>query len=109
MTDLFSIPAACAALPVPKTIEWEQNGQTHQTEVYFKPLSWQAVYGRIGQEDEQASDLIARRLAGSLCDKNGETLYTPEQIQGQGGKALCTPLITALLIAMNEVNGEGKP
>jgi len=113
MGNLFDIPAALAPapVPVPKTIEWEQNGQTHKTQVYFKPLSWQAVFTAISEQEggQSAPDAaIARNLAASLCDKDGQTLYTAAQIQGEGGKTLCTALITALMIAMNEVNNAGK-
>jgi len=112
MGNLFDIQGAFSpAAPVKKVIEWEQGGQSHKAEVYFKPLSWQAVYGAIEERESEQGDksaMIARNLAASLCDENGQTLYTPEQIHGQDGKVLCTSLITALLIAMNEVNSAGK-
>jgi len=112
MGNLFELQGAFSlAEPVKKTIEWEQGGQSHKAEVYFKPLSWQTVYGAIEERESEQGDksaMIARNLAASLCDENGKTLYTAQQIHGQDGKVLCTSLITALLIAMNEVNGSGK-
>jgi len=110
MGNLFDIPAAFGAAPVLKTLEWEQNGQTHKADVYIRPLSWQAVYNHLG-EDEQIShsEILARRIAESLCDKNGQALYTPEQIiQGKDGQMLCIELINALLNAISEVNSAGK-
>jgi len=111
MTDLFSIPAAFAPAPVPKTIEWEQGGQTHQATIHIRPLSWQAVYNSMGEEENIShSEIIARRLADSLCDESGKALYSVADLKGETGKPLlCIELINALLNAIGEVNNAGKP
>ncbi|KXU38709.1 hypothetical protein AXE65_12345 [Ventosimonas gracilis] len=110
MGTLFDIPAALAPAPVKKAIEWEQGGQTHKTEVYIRPLSWQAVYNSMSeQEGAPFSDKAAQRLAESLCDQNGQPLYSANDLTGKSGKPLlCTALITALLNAISDVNSAGK-
>jgi len=104
----LDIPAAYAPAPVPKTIEWEQGGQTHSATVHIRPLSWQALMGAALAEGKAQEDLIARRLADSVCDAQGKPLYSLADIQGESGKALCADLVMSLLNAMNEVNTAGK-
>jgi len=104
----LDIPAAYASAPIPKVIEWENAGESHKATVYFKPLSWYALFGR-NEEGQPTADLVAQRLSESLCNEKGEPLYSKADIKGETGKPLCMELSVALVNAFNEAVMAGKP
>jgi len=109
MTNLFDNPAAFAPAPVPKTIEWEQNGQSHKADIHIRPLSWQAMLETTNEDGMPQGEVLAKRIADSLCDESGQALYSAAQIAGKDGKALSPAVVLAVLTAINEVNTAGKP
>jgi hypothetical protein len=96
--------------PVEKSITWMQGDKELTATVYIRPMGYHnavsnvlSVVGKI--------DGVAGRIASSICDENGEPVFTVADITGEADPergALDGALTVALLIAIQQVNDMGK-
>lgn len=96
--------------PVEKEISWKQGDDEITATVFVRPLGYYtarsdilAVGGKI--------DGVAGRIAASICDEDGQPVFTPADITGEADPergALDGALTVALLVAITEVNDLGK-
>lgn len=95
---------------VKKTVEVVDHatGEKHTAAVYVKPLSFASATEDLKSVGGTEEEAIARRIAWSIRDEAGAPIFTPEQITGEGGKALSTSLTYELLRVIGEVNHLGK-
>lgn len=87
------------------------NGQEDVTvEVYIRPLSYKTALSEIVASRE-GKDALAARIAASICDKDGNAVFTVGDITGEADPergALSSELTMALLEAIGRVSGLGK-
>lgn len=113
---------AFTGAPVEKEITWKQDGQELKATVYIRPLGYRSAVSDVLSATGKV-DGVAGRIAASICDKEGEPVFTvmdithgpidPEELakDPQTTKrlgALDGALTVALLVAIQEVNGLGK-
>ncbi|WP_028968539.1 phage tail assembly chaperone family protein, TAC [Spongiibacter tropicus] len=103
---------AFTGAPVKKEVEWKSGGESYSGTVYVRMLSFHsaktdllAAGGRVDQ--------VAGRIAACICDAEGKSIFTPEDITGEADPArgpMDGNLAIALLGAIGEVNNlAGKP
>lgn len=94
-----------------REIEWHNDeGETLKFDVYVKPLSYAAAVNTVDSKTPQ-EDKIARNIANSICDEEGNPIFEPGDITGESGKfegPLDAGLTIALLAAIGEVSNMGK-
>lgn len=109
--DYLKKEEAFTGRPVEKEIIWkDKNGNEHKATTYVRPMGYHtatsevlAITGKI--------DGVAGRIAASICDENGQQVFTIEDITGVADPergALDGSLTVALLVAIQEVNSMGK-
>ena len=115
---------AFTGAPVEKEIKWEQDGEILIATAYVRKLSYKSAVSDVRQF---GGDVLAGRIASCICDKNGNPVFTVEDITGdvvdekgdskeeKDRKAkirergpLNSNLTIALLGAIGEVNGSIK-
>lgn len=96
--------------PVRKEVKWNQGDQEYSAIVYVRPLGFQATLSQLrahgGQEDG-----VAGRIAASICDEEGQPVFTVADIIGTSEAdrgSLDGSLTVALLGLIAEVNNLGK-
>lgn len=113
---------AFSAKPVEMEIKWGEETFT----TFVRPLSYQTAIGDITAINK--GDILAHRIASSICDEEGKAVFTVADITGEpvygppevaGGEpvllsdpergALDPALTTALLVAIGKVQNAGKP
>lgn len=103
---------AFTGAPVKKDITWTQNGTECTGTVYVRLLSYHSAVNDVLSINGK-TDLLAGRIAASICDAEGKPVFTPQDITGEADPergALDGNLTMALLTAIGEVNGlGGKP
>lgn len=97
--------------PVEREIKWKgADGEEHIATTYVRPLGYHSAKFDILAIDGKA-DSVAGRIASSICDENGDPVFTPSDITGHADPergALDGNLTIALLVAIHEVNSMGK-
>lgn len=86
----------------------QKTGETHKAAVFVKPLSFSSAVEDLKNYGGDETEQIARRIASSICDEKGESIFTAEQITGEGGQSLSPALTKELLFVIGEVNFLGK-
>ncbi|GGZ83309.1 hypothetical protein GCM10007161_13510 [Ignatzschineria indica] len=92
--------------PVRREIEiTDEDGKKHTATVFIRPLSFALVMRSEPESDKEATmDLLAERIAYSICNEKGEPIFTKEQIKGTADKSLSADLVFALMAAVNAFN-----
>lgn len=110
MDSLIQV-GAFTGRPVEREITWKIGDVEHTATVYVRPLSYQSAV-----QDLRAitgkSDGVAGRIASSICDEEGNPVFTVADITGDADPergAIDGNLTMALLTVIGEVNGAGKP
>lgn len=102
--------------PVEKEITWEQfdkeSGEKKEFKatVFVRPMGYYTARSDILAVGGKV-DGVAGRIAASICDENGQPVFTPADITGEADPergALDCNLTVALLVAIQEVNNLGK-
>lgn len=96
---------------VKRKVEFEAGGKVHKCDVYVRPLSYQSAVSELAAAANKA-DAVASRISASICDENGNPVFTAEDITGEADPdrgPMNSSLVIALLSAIGEVNGLGKP
>jgi hypothetical protein len=106
---------AFSAKPVPVVITWGE----HSFDTFIRPLSYQTAIGDINAFNE--GDIMAHRIASSVCDEDGKAVFTVADVTGQPvfdreGKLVSDPergaldpaLTTALIVAIGKVQNAVK-
>jgi hypothetical protein len=111
--NIGSLQAAGAftGCPVEKEIKWMQGDVEISATAYVRKLSYKSAVSDVRQFGK---DVIAGRIAACICDKDGEPVFSVDDITGDANKErgpLDHNLTIALLDAIAEVNlisGEAK-
>lgn len=101
---------AFTGAPVERTVTWKQGDKEFTATVYVRPLSYRAAVSDL-QALAGKVDGVAGRIAASICDAEGNPVFTPGDITGEADPergALDGNLTMALLSAIAEVNNLGK-
>ncbi len=93
--------------PTKNTIEIkDHDGEKKLVDVYLKPLSFALVMKSAPESDREANmDILAERIAYSVCDEYGHQLFTKEQVLGTSEKSLSADIVLSLMAAVNKANG----
>lgn len=100
--------------PAERKLEITGNdGEKKVVKVFLKPLSFALIMKSSPEEDKDAAlDILAERIAYSVCDEKGKPLFTKDQIKGTSDKSLGADIVLALMGVVNEFNNfsssEGK-
>lgn len=109
INNLQSVGAFTGA-PVEREITWKHNGEDVSATVHVRQMSYHSAISDI-KASSVNGDVIAGRIASCICDKEGNAVFTPEDIIGTADPArgpLDRNLTMALLDVIGEVNGLGK-
>ncbi|PKH20233.1 phage tail protein [Enterobacterales bacterium CwR94] len=96
--------------PIEKEIEWKQGEKELKATVYIRPLGYRTATADVLSAGGKI-DGVAGRIAASICDEEGNPVFTVADITGQADPErgeLDGNLTVALLIAISEVNSLGK-
>lgn len=102
---------AFAGAPVEKEIIWEQNGEEMKATTFVRKMSYQSAVADI-KASSGNREIIAGRIASCICDETGKPVFEVGDITGEKDPErgpLNHNLTVALLVAISEVNGLGKP
>ena len=93
--------------PTKNTIEIKgSDGEKKLVDVYLKPLSFALVMRSAPESDKEANmDILAERIAYSVCDEHGHQVFTKDQILGTSEKSLSADIVLSLMAVVNKVNG----
>lgn len=108
--DSLKQMGAFTGAPVERQITWNQGDKTLSATVHVRPLSYLSARSDLLAMGGKG-DAIAGRIAASICDANGEPVFTPADITGEADPdrgPLDGNLTMALLSVIGEVNGMGK-
>lgn len=111
LENLRSIGAFTGA-PVEKQITWWQGNQEYTATVYVRPLSYKSATSELMAANQLNGDPVASRIASCICDENGKSVFTPQDITGEADPErgpLNGNLTVALLRVIAEVNKLGEP
>lgn len=101
---------AFTGAPVEKEIKWKQGEEEFTATVFIRPLSYKSTVSDLQARSED-KDIVAARIASSICDETGKPVFTTDDITGDADPergALDGNLAMALLSAIAEVNYLGK-
>lgn len=101
---------AFTGAPVQRNIQWRQGERDLEATVFIRPLGYRAAVSDLAAASGNG-DPVAGRIAASICDAEGKPVFTPADITGDADPkrgALDGNLTVALLVAISEVNAEGK-
>lgn len=92
--------------PKKQTIEISDNkGEKQSVNIYLRPLSFALVMRSAPETDPEATmDLLAERIAYSVCNEEGNPIFTKEQVKGTSDKSLGSDIVLALMTAVNSFN-----
>lgn len=108
--DSLKSMGAFTGAPVKKEITWHAAGKEFKADVHVRPFGYRTAISDITAHRDQ-SDAVAGRIAASICDADGNTIFTAADITGAADPergALDGNLAVALLAAISEVNNLGK-
>lgn len=108
--DNLKTIGAFTGAPVEKEITWRQGAAEHTATVFIRPLSYRSTVADLKALNEN-KDQLAVRIAASVCDAEGNAIFTADDITGDADPergALDGNLTMALLAAIGEVNNMGK-
>lgn len=109
---------------VKKKVEWHHEGEPVTFDVWIRPMSYHTAVGDIAAVKSNG-DIIAHRLAASVCHEDGSPVFLVSDITGINADG--TPIMTkdadgkpvergplnreladALMVLVSEVSGLGK-
>lgn len=97
--------------PVEKEINWKgKDGKEYKATTYVRPMGYHTATSDVLSITGKI-DGVAGRIAASICDENGQQVFTVDDITGVADPdrgALDGDLTVALLVAIQEVNNMGK-
>lgn len=101
---------AFTGAPVEREIRWKQGEQELTFTVYVRPLSYKSAISDLASMNGKV-EFAAGRIAASICDAEGNPVFTPGDITGDSDPErgpLDGNLTMALLSVIAEVNQLGK-
>ncbi|WP_110685075.1 phage tail assembly chaperone family protein, TAC [Salinicola aestuarinus] len=108
--DNLKTAGAFTGVPVEKTIEWQQGGETLSATTYVRPMSYHSAVSDITAV-RGGGDIVASRIAACICDAEGKAVFSVADITGEADPergALDGALTMELLRVIGEVTGLGK-
>lgn len=97
---------AFAGGAVLKTVQWSQNGEDFEAEVYVRPMSYQSV-----SEAKEGENTVAHRIATHILNEDGTPVFTVDDVTGAADPErgpLGLALTNALMAMIAEVTFSGK-
>lgn len=101
---------AFTGAPVQKEVTWKQGDRELKATVYVRKMSYHTARSDV-MAARGAHDGLAGRIAACICDADGNSVFTAEDVTGEADPergALNDNLVMALLNVIAEVNGLGK-
>lgn len=101
---------AFTGAPVEREVKWSKGETEFTATVFVRPLSYNSAVSDL-KAAGGIGDGIAGRIAASICDAEGNPVFTVADITGEADPkrgALDGNLTIALLGVIGEVNGLGK-
>lgn len=89
------------------TVTDQTTGEQFQAVVYVKPLSFASATGDLLAYGGTPEQRMAQRIASSICNENGEPIFTADQICGDE-QQLSADLTVQLLALIGDVSAVGK-
>jgi hypothetical protein len=108
--DSFKQKGIFSGAPVEKLVTWKTAGEEYTFTVFVKQLAYHAAVSDV-MSHVKGGDALAGRIAASICDREGNAIFTADDITGEADPvrgALDGNLTLALLTAISEVNGLGE-
>lgn len=108
--DALKQTGAFTGRPVEKEITWKQGEKEITATVYVRPMGYHNAVSNVLSAAGKI-DGVAGRIASSICDENGNPVFTVADITGEADPdrgALDGALTVALLVAIQQVNDLGK-
>lgn len=108
--DNLANAGAFTGAPIEREIIWKQGEKELTATVYVRPLSYQSARSDLLAMTGK-TDPVAGRIAASICDAEGNPVFTPADITGEADPArgaLDGNLTMALLAVIGDVNQMGK-
>lgn len=108
--DSLKTMGAFTGAPVEREIKWTKGGKEFTATVFVRPLSYSSAVSDL-RALAGKGDGLAGRIAASICDAEGNLVFTPEDITGEADPErgpLDGDLTIALLGLIAEVNSGGK-
>ncbi|HIF4664641.1 TPA: phage tail assembly chaperone family protein, TAC [Citrobacter koseri] len=108
--DSLKQTGAFTGRPVEKEITWKQGEKEITATVYVRPMGYHNAVSSVLSAAGKI-DGVAGRIASSICDENGNPVFTVADITGEADPdrgALDGALTVALLVAIQQVNDLGK-
>lgn len=108
--DSLKTIGAFTGAPVEKEVTWRAGDKDFTATVHVRPFGYRTAISDITAHRDQ-SDAVAGRIAASICDADGNAIFTAADITGTADPergALDGNLAVALLAAISEVNNLGK-
>ncbi|MFK3846607.1 phage tail assembly chaperone family protein, TAC [Stenotrophomonas sp. NPDC078853] len=96
--------------PVEREVQWRQGDEDLSATVFVRPLGFQSAISDVLSASGRI-DSVAGRIAASICDADGNPVFTVADITGTANEqrgALDGALTVALLSVIAEVNQLGK-
>ena len=96
-------PCLFAGRPVRRTITWKQGGRALTATTWIRPRSYQDI---VLETEAGKENTIAARIARSVCDEQGEPVFSVADITGEACPErgpLDAGLTVALLQAISDV------
>lgn len=93
-----------------KDITWHADGKQQKATIYVRQESFHSLT-KSWEEQREGADATAIRIAGGVCNKAGEPVFTVQDILGSeesGHGPLTAELTIVLLTALREANGVSK-
>lgn len=82
------------------------DGNQHDANIFLRPLSFDLIMRSAPDDDQDAvRDLLAERVSYSVCNEEGEPIFTKDQVKGTADKSLSGEIVLSLMAAVNEFNG----
>lgn len=97
---------AFAGAPVKKEIKWKQGDEEFTVTAFVRKLSYRTAVSDT-KLHYAGGDIVAGRIASCICDKDGNPVFSVEDITGDSDKdrgPLNHSLTIAMLDAIAEVN-----
>lgn len=108
--DSLQTLGAFVGAPVRKEITWDNGEEEITSVVYIKRMSYAQAMAE-GTALREQKDLNLVRIASCVCDKDGQQIFTVEDLTGEADPQrgpLSAELCMVLLKAVMDVNGLGK-
>lgn len=108
--SLMKAGAFTKAGMIEETVKLATDDGEVEFTVFVRPLSYRSALSEISAS-QQNKDALAARIASSICNEDGEPIFSIEDVTGEADPErgpLSNDMTIALLDAISRANGLGK-